>query len=84
MELGVLVFCALNTLVAYGAFSAALENIEASRVGAVIALSPVASFGFIELTHRLFPGVLPPEQFSPWMLLGAATVVLGSVITARG
>jgi drug/metabolite transporter (DMT)-like permease len=79
-----LLYCALNTLVAYGAFSAAMENIEASRLGAVIALSPVATFGFIELTHQLFPGVLPPEQFSPWMLLGAATVVLGSVITARG
>jgi drug/metabolite transporter (DMT)-like permease len=79
-----LFYCALNTLVAYGAFIAALENIEASRVGAVIALTPVATFGFIELTHQLFPGVLPTEQFSPWMLMGAATVVLGSVITARG
>jgi drug/metabolite transporter (DMT)-like permease len=79
-----LLYCALNTLVAYGAFSASLENVEASRVGAVIALSPVATFGFIKLTHQLFPGVLPPEHFSPWMLLGAATVVLGSVITARG
>ena len=78
-----LLYCALNTLVAYGAFSAALENVEASRVGAVIALAPVATFGLITLTHRLFPGVLPAEQFSPWMLLGAATVVLGSVITAR-
>ncbi len=79
-----LLYCALNTLVAYGAFSAALENIEASRVGAVIALSPVVSFGFIELTHQVLPGVLPPEQFSPRMRLGAAIVVLGSVITARG
>jgi drug/metabolite transporter (DMT)-like permease len=79
-----LLYCALNTVVAYGAFSAALENIEASRVGAVIALSPVATFGFITLTHRLFPGVLPPEQFSPWMLFGAGAVVVGSVITARG
>jgi drug/metabolite transporter (DMT)-like permease len=77
-----LFYCTLNTLVAYGAFGAALEHVEASRVGAVIALSPVASFGFIVLTHWLFPGVLPPEQFSPWMILGAATVVLGSVITA--
>ena len=79
-----LLYCALNTVVAYGAFGAALENVEASRVGAVIALSPVATFGLIELTHQLFPGVLPPEQFSPGMLLGAATVVFGSVITARG
>jgi drug/metabolite transporter (DMT)-like permease len=79
-----LLYCALNTVVAYGAFSAALENVEASRAGAVIALSPVATFGFIAITHALFPGALPPEQFSPWMLFGAATVVIGSVITARG
>lgn len=79
-----LLYCALNTLVAYGAFSAALENVEASRAGAVIALSPIATFGFIAITHALFPGALPPEQFSLWMLFGAATVVLGSVITALG
>ena len=79
-----LLYCALNTVVAYGAFSAALENVEASRAAAVIALSPVATFGFIAITHALFPGALPPEQFSPWMLFGAATVVIGSVITARG
>jgi len=79
-----LLYCALNTLVAYGAFIAALENVEASRAGAVTALSPIATFGFIAITHALFPGALPPEQFSLWMLFGAATVVLGSVITARG
>jgi drug/metabolite transporter (DMT)-like permease len=82
--IALLLYCALNTLVAYGAFSAALENLEASRVGAVIALSPVATFGFIAATDAFFPGVLPPERFSLWMLLGAATVVAGSVTTARG
>jgi drug/metabolite transporter (DMT)-like permease len=82
--LALLLYCALNTVVAYGAFSAALENVEASRAGAVIALSPVATFGLIPITDYFFPGLLPPEQFSPSMLLGAATVVLGSVITARG
>jgi len=79
-----LLYCALNTIVAYGAFSAALENVEASRAASIIALSPVATFGFIALTHALFPGAIPPEKFSIGMLSGATIVVLGSVITARG
>jgi hypothetical protein len=54
------------------------------RTGLGLALPPIATFGLIKLAHQLFPGMLPAEQFSPWMLLVAATVVIGSVITARG
>ncbi|MFO0213290.1 MAG: DMT family transporter, partial [Pseudanabaena sp.] len=36
LPLAALIFCALNTLIAYGAFAAALEHWEASRVSAVI------------------------------------------------
>lgn len=83
-EAGILLYCALNTVVAYGAFSAALSHLEASRVGAILALTPVATFGFIQLTHTVFPGALTAEQFSPTMLVGAGVVVAGSVITSRG
>ena len=80
----ILLYCALNTVVGYGAFAAATEHLEASRVGAIIALTPVASFSFIALTHALDPTILVPEHFSPAMLAGATAVVVGSVLTSRG
>lgn len=83
-EAALLVYCALNTVVAYGAFSAALAHVEASRVGAILSLTPVATFSFIQLTHSLYPGALAPEHFSPSMLFGAGVVVVGSVVTSRG
>jgi drug/metabolite transporter (DMT)-like permease len=82
-EWGLLLFCALNTLVAYGAFAASLEHLEASRVGAIIALTPLATFALLVAAHRIWPGVLVPEHFSPVMLAGAGAVVLGSVMTSR-
>ncbi|MFN9481428.1 MAG: DMT family transporter, partial [Pseudanabaena sp.] len=43
LPLAALIFCALNTLIAYGAFAAALEHWEASRVSAVITLAPLVT-----------------------------------------
>jgi len=78
-----LLYCAANTVVGYGAFSAATEHLEASRVGAILAVTPIATFALITLTHRVLPGVLPPEHFSLTMLLGAGAVVAGSVLTSH-
>jgi drug/metabolite transporter (DMT)-like permease len=80
---GLLIFCALNTLIAYGAFAASLEHLPASRVGALIALTPLATFALVALADAIWPGSLPPEHFSPGMLAGALVVVVGSVLTAR-
>ncbi|HAX77295.1 MAG TPA: EamA family transporter, partial [Cyanobacteria bacterium UBA11372] len=40
---GMLLFCALNTVLAYGSFAEALEHWEASRVSAVLALAPIVT-----------------------------------------
>jgi drug/metabolite transporter (DMT)-like permease len=80
----VLLYCALNTVVGYGAFSAALEHLEASRVGAILALTPLATLVFVGLAHVWMPGLLPPEHLSATMLVGATAVVAGSVLTSRG
>jgi drug/metabolite transporter (DMT)-like permease len=83
-EWGALLFCALNTVVAYGAFSASLEHVEASRVGAVISLTPVTTLGFIALADVLWPGLLVAEHLSLITLLGALIVVAGSVLASLG
>jgi drug/metabolite transporter (DMT)-like permease len=84
MELGVLLFCALNTLVAYGAFAAALAHWEASRVSSVLALTPLATLAFAWLIAALWPALVAPEAISPTSLLGAAAVVGGSLLTSLG
>jgi len=82
--LGMLAFCALNTLVAYGTFSEALVHWEASRVGAVLALTPVTTIAAGSAAHALWPREVTALAVSPTGLLGAGLVVLGSLLTAIG
>ncbi len=80
LDWAVVIFCAANTLVAYGAFAAALEHVEASRVAAVLALSPLATLAFA----ALLPGVRGAESFSLAGVAGALLVVVGSLAMALG
>jgi drug/metabolite transporter (DMT)-like permease len=80
----VLLFCAANTFLAYGAFAAALEHWEASRVSAVLALTPLATLAFASLASWLAPAHFATERLSLASWLGAALVVAGSLATALG
>jgi drug/metabolite transporter (DMT)-like permease len=77
--LALLLFCGLNTLVAYGCFSEALDHWEASRVSAVLALGPLITLAAMEAVHALAPGWVAPEALSWLSLAGAALVVGGSM-----
>ncbi len=77
-------FCALNTLVAYGAFAAALAHAEASRVSAVLALTPLATLAFSAAGRHWLPGSIAVESLSFASWAGAALVVSGSLLTALG
>jgi drug/metabolite transporter (DMT)-like permease len=79
-----LVFCALNTLIAYGAFAESLEHWEASRVSAVLALAPVVTLISVAIVSVIAPYLIPPEKFSFIAILGAGLVVTGSVAIALG
>lgn len=72
-------YCALNTVGAYGAFSEAMANWEASRVSAVLALTPVLTVGFVALMAPLLPGQLNPEQIGVLGWCGALLVLAGSL-----
>jgi hydrogenase maturation protease len=82
--LGLLLFTAANTLLAYGAFATALAHWEASRVSAVLAVGPLATVGFAALAGALVPGWLSPEPLPGPALAGAGLVVAGSLATALG
>jgi drug/metabolite transporter (DMT)-like permease len=77
-----LVFCCLNTVVAYGAFAEALHHWEASKVSAVLAVTPLFTILFANITGNLFPDFLQAQQLNLWSWLGALLVVTGSALTA--
>jgi drug/metabolite transporter (DMT)-like permease len=77
-----LIFCCLNTVVAYGAFAEALHHWEASKVSAVLAVTPLFTILFANLVGWLFPAYLSAQQLNLWSWLGAALVVVGSALTA--
>jgi drug/metabolite transporter (DMT)-like permease len=77
-----LVFCSLNTLVAYGSFSEALAHWEASRVSAVLSLTPLATLFMARAASLLWPDVVVSEDISFLSAVGAFLVVVGSMIIA--
>lgn len=77
-----LLFCCLNTVVAYGAFAEALHHWEAYKVSAVLAITPLVTILVAKGLHALQPDWLSPEPLNGWAILGACLVVMGSMITA--
>lgn len=81
---GMLIFAALNTLLAYGAFAEALDHWESSRVGAVISLTPIVTLGAVSIAAKLLPGSIAAEQITRFGFAGAVLVVAGSFTIASG
>jgi drug/metabolite transporter (DMT)-like permease len=79
-----LLFCAFNTLIAYGAFAESLQHWPASRVSAVIALAPIITLISVWLISVISPDIIPPENISLTGIIGAFLVVSGSISIALG
>jgi len=75
-----LAFCSVNTLVAYGAFAEALAHWQASRVSAILAVTPLLSLGTIALLHSLAPASVAAETVGAIGYAGALAVVAGSAM----
>lgn len=84
LHLSMLLFCGLNTLIAYGSFAESLEHWEASRVSAFLALAPIITLISVELVGSIFPDLIPPENITLIGIIGALLVVSGSVVIALG
>lgn len=79
-----LVYCCLNTLVAYGAYAEALNRWEVSKVSSIITLTPLFTILFVEIFHRAFPDTITPSDLNFWSYVGAFIVVLGALCSAAG
>ena len=84
LGLGMLAFSALNTLVAYGTFAEALAHSDASRVGAVLALTPVTTIAAARAASAVWPALPITSTMSGAGFLGAGLVVVGALVTALG
>ena len=82
MQLALLTFCCLNTLVAYGAFAEALNLWDASKVSATLALAPLFTIASLKLIVWINPDYPHSDRLGWLSLLGAGFLVLGSVLTA--
>jgi len=79
LQWAALLFCGLNTLIAYGCFAEAMAHLEASRVSAIIAITPL----FTIAIAQLIPIANMPIEPLTWLsILGALLVVSGSITTA--
>lgn len=83
-RLALVIFCGLNTIIAYGCFSEALQNWAASRVGAVLSVIPVLTLVLMQIAHPLAPGMVAAETFTVMKTIGACIVVAGSMLCALG
>jgi drug/metabolite transporter (DMT)-like permease len=79
-----LAFAALNTIIAYGSFGYAMTHWEASRVSAVITVTPLLTLFFVFLSNVLYPGFIQTEPLDWLNWLGAVLVVSGSTLAALG
>jgi drug/metabolite transporter (DMT)-like permease len=82
LQVAMLVFCCINTTVAYGAFAEGLKHLEVSRFGAILATSPLftaASMWFIE---KVAPALVVPERLNGLSMAGILLVVGGSATCA--
>jgi len=77
-------YCALNTLLAYSAFAEALNHWQASRVGAVLALTPLGTLMVVSVLSRAWPEFVQPEAMTVVGVTGAVIVVAGSMATSLG
>jgi len=75
-------FCCVNTLVAYGAFAEALAHWEASRVSAILATTPLLCLLAVAAVHAVCPFAIAPEHVPLLGIFGAMLVMAGSTISS--
>ncbi|MCW8092233.1 DMT family transporter [Alteromonas sp. ASW11-130] len=79
-----LLFCCLNTVVAYGAFTEALRIWYASRVSAILALTPLFTYLSTLMAEKVAPDWFTQPELGWVAYSGGGMVIVGSILTAIG
>lgn len=84
VQLSALAFCCLNLVLAYGAFTEALQLWDAAKVSAVITLAPLCTIVAMFIAVRIWPQTFTDSELNALALFGAVIVVAGSMLAALG
>jgi drug/metabolite transporter (DMT)-like permease len=76
----IMIFLGLNTLIAYGTLSLAIQNTEANKVSVVLILNPILTFGIMGLVNLTDASWIAHEHFSLASLLWASVVLAGAIL----
>ena len=81
-QLMLLIFCGVNTIIAYGSFGLAMSYWESSRVSAILPLAPLLTLLFAFGINQWTQAHIPTEPLDWLSILGALLVVGGSAVAA--
>jgi drug/metabolite transporter (DMT)-like permease len=81
-ELALLLFCGLNTIIAYGSFGLAMSYWQSSRVSAVLPLAPLLTLLFTYGLNHWQLATIPAEPMDWLSSAGALLVVGGAALAA--
>jgi len=84
IQFSALVFCSANLILAYGAFTEALQVWDAARVSAVITLAPLFTIANMAIVVKYWPDLFADSDLNWMAYLGAIIVVVGSMLAALG
>ena len=82
LQTWLLLFCCLNTLLAYGSFAEALAHWHASKVGAVLALAPLFTIAVLKTMVFFNPEYANTDRLNYLSVFAALILVVGSVMVA--
>lgn len=84
LQLGCLLFCCANTLIAYGSYAEALNRWEVSKVSAMMTQISIFTIIFSEMLAHVAPAIFSDQQLNSLSYFGAVLVVSGSLLSAIG
>ncbi|WP_373820263.1 DMT family transporter [Glaesserella sp.] len=79
-----LIFCCLNTVIAYGSYAEALNRWEVTKVSVMMPLIPICTILFSHLAFYLYPEHFAEPDFNHLTYFGAIVVVFGAMLSAAG
>lgn len=81
---GCLIFCCLNTIIAYSGYAEALNRWEVSKVSVMMTQIPILTIIFSEILYSVFPAYFAEPDLPLLSFIGALLVVAGAILSAIG
>ncbi|MGC6247532.1 DMT family transporter [Bisgaard Taxon 45] len=84
LQIGCLIYCCLNTLIAYGAYAEALNHWDVTKVSAIVTQIPILTLIFSEVLVFIVPDYVMGDDLNWISYIGALLVVSGALFSATG